>query len=176
MAKAKQVTKARKRATPAGAASAAKHSTRGTKPGERTRSKSDAASGKKAASKPGAGTRSKSDAAARERGELLAARIDTLIGRRKDLGRIRMFGGLCFTAGGHMACGVMGDGTLCVRVGPEAHDEAMRQPHARPMDFTGKPMRGFIYVEPRGVATDDQLGAWVERGMRFARSLPPKRK
>lgn len=61
-----------------------------------------------------------------------------------------------------------------VRVGPDAFDEALALPHARPMDFTGRPMKGMVYVDPPGYATDEGLAAWVERGATLAASLPPK--
>lgn len=85
----------------------------------------------------------------------------------------KMFGGLAFMVAGHMCCGIIGD-ELMVRVGPEAYDEALAQPGAREMDFTGRPMRGMVYVSAAGVETPEQLAAWVERGLRFVRSLPPK--
>ncbi|MEM7352340.1 MAG: TfoX/Sxy family protein [Acidobacteriota bacterium] len=85
----------------------------------------------------------------------------------------KMFGGLAFMLQGHMACGVSGD-DLMLRVGPEAHEEALARPHARPMDFTGKPLRGFVYVDAEGFAEDEDLAEWVAMSTRFALSLPPK--
>ncbi len=84
-----------------------------------------------------------------------------------------MFGGLCFLVHGNMACGIVKD-ELMVRVGPNAYDNALAQPSARPMDFTGRPMRGMVYVGRPGLRTDPQVRRWAERGARFARSLPPK--
>lgn len=85
----------------------------------------------------------------------------------------RMFGGLCFLLDGNMALGVVGE-ELMVRVGPEAYEAALAERHAREMDFTGRPMRGMVFVGRRGFATPESLGRWVERGVSFARSLPPK--
>ena len=85
----------------------------------------------------------------------------------------RMFGGLGMMVNGNMACGIVGY-NLMVRVGPDAHEECVALPHAGPMDFTGRPMRGFLYVYPEGVATARQLKAWVKRGVGFARTLPKK--
>lgn len=85
----------------------------------------------------------------------------------------RMFGGLAMMVRGHMAVGVVGD-TLMVRVGKDAYQDALGQPHARPMDFTGKPLRGFVYVAPEGFAEDEDLRRWVARGVGHALSLPPK--
>src|SRR4051812_43693211 len=91
---------------------------------------------------------------------------DTLIEKR-------MFGGLAFMVNGNMAVGIVGY-NLMVRVGPEAHDECVALPHAGPMDFTGRPMKGFVYVFPEGIATNRELRMWVKRGTTFARSLPNK--
>ena len=85
----------------------------------------------------------------------------------------KMFGGLAFMVGGNMSCGVVG-AQLMVRVGPEAYEEALAQPHARVMDFTGKPLKGMVYVGEPGLAADEDLAAWVERGVSYAKSLPPK--
>lgn len=84
-----------------------------------------------------------------------------------------MFGGLAFMVRGHMTVGVIGD-DLIVRVGKEGHEDALAQPHAREMDFTGKPMTGMVYVAPAGIADDGALRAWVRRGLDFTGSLPPK--
>ena len=86
----------------------------------------------------------------------------------------RMFGGVCFTVNGNMACGVQRD-ELVVRVGPEAHADALRDPFARPMDFTGRPMKGYVYVAAAGCGNLRSTRRWVTRGVRFARSLPRKR-
>jgi TfoX/Sxy family transcriptional regulator of competence genes len=85
----------------------------------------------------------------------------------------RMFGGLGMMVNGHMTCGVIGF-NLMVRVGPEAHDECVALPHAGPMDFTGRPMKGYLYIYPEGVATARELKAWVKRGVSYTRSRPPK--
>lgn len=106
--------------------------------------------------------------------EALAARVRQVLGRRRGVGEKKMFGGLAFLLNGNMCCGVSDD-RLMVRVGPDAYDEALSRPHAREMDFTGRPLRGFVYVEPRGVKSDAALAGWVEDGVRFARSLPAKR-
>lgn len=85
----------------------------------------------------------------------------------------QMFGGLAFMVRGHMTVGVLGD-ELMVRVGKDAHDEALAEPHAREMDFTGRPMRGFLYVGEEGFADDDALRTWVGRCLDFTGSLPAK--
>lgn len=105
--------------------------------------------------------------------EALAARIRDKLRRRKGVTEKKMFGGLCFLVNGNMACGVVKD-ELMVRVGKDAHDETLRIPHARPMDFTGRPMRGMLYVGRAGIDGDEGLGEWLDRAVRFARSLPAK--
>jgi TfoX/Sxy family transcriptional regulator of competence genes len=84
----------------------------------------------------------------------------------------RMFGGLAFMLRGHMFCGVVKD-TLMVRLGPERAEEALDAPHVRPMDFTGRPMKGMVFVEPGGLH-GESLGNWVREAAEFARCLPPK--
>lgn len=86
---------------------------------------------------------------------------------------IRMFGGLCFTVGGHMCCGVAGH-DLVVRVGPARCLEALAEPFTRPMDFTGRPLKGFVYVGPAGCRRAADLTKWIRRALQFAGSLPPK--
>lgn len=85
----------------------------------------------------------------------------------------RMFGGLAFMVRGHMTVGIVGE-ELMVRVGKDAHEAAVAQPHARPMDLTGKPMAGFVFVAPTGFDDDTDLRDWVQRGLAFTASLPPK--
>jgi TfoX/Sxy family transcriptional regulator of competence genes len=108
--------------------------------------------------------------------EILAQRLRVAIEAESvadTLTEKRMFGGLGFMINGNMAVGIVGY-NLMVRVGPEAHDECVALPHAGPMDFTGRPMNGFVYVFPEGLATNRELKAWVKRGVTFARSLPKK--
>jgi hypothetical protein len=84
-----------------------------------------------------------------------------------------MFDGLCFMTNGNMCVGIVGN-ELMVRVGPAAAAEALALPQAREMDFTGRSMRGMVYVDEDGVAEDADLTAWVQRGLSYAGSLPPK--
>jgi TfoX/Sxy family transcriptional regulator of competence genes len=99
--------------------------------------------------------------------EGLAERIRGLLDERSDVSEKTMFGGIAFMVRGHMAVGVVKD-DLMVRVGPEAYDALLRERHARPMDFTGRPMKGFVYVASAGLETDDALRSWVEHGVRYA--------
>ena len=84
-----------------------------------------------------------------------------------------MFGGLAFMLRGHMCIGVVGD-QLMVRVGPDQYAASLRQPHAREMDFTGKALRGFVFVAPAGFDSDDDLMRWVDRALAFNRTQPAK--
>jgi TfoX/Sxy family transcriptional regulator of competence genes len=105
--------------------------------------------------------------------ETLAARIGTILASHDGLTERKMFGGIAFMLNGHMCCGVTRS-DLMVRVGPDAYEDSLAQPHARPMDFTGRPMKGMIYVGAAGYQDDASLRAWVDRGVAFASSLPPK--
>lgn len=105
--------------------------------------------------------------------EALAARIRAALAGEPNVTEKKMFGGVAFMVGGNMACGVTTD-EMMVRVGPDNHEDALSRPHARPMDFTGRPMRGMVYVALPGIESDEGLAAWVEAGASFARSLPAK--
>jgi TfoX/Sxy family transcriptional regulator of competence genes len=84
-----------------------------------------------------------------------------------------MFGGIAFMLNGNMAVGVSGD-ELMVRVGKDAHDEAMSLPGARIFDMSARPMQGWILVAPEGIASEADLDTWIKRGVAFAEALPPK--
>ena len=107
--------------------------------------------------------------------EALADRVRRLLKRRRGVTEKRMFGGLCFLLNGNMCCGVERD-RLVVRVGPNQYERALAKPHARPMDFTGRPLTGFVYVDARGCRSAAALKSWLMLGARFAESLPKKRK
>ncbi len=105
--------------------------------------------------------------------EGLAQRIRDRLASTGGITERAMFGGLSFLLNGNMAVGVVGE-ELCVRVGKDRHDALLAEPGARVMDFTGKPMRGWLFVGTDGCEADDDLAAWVGRGVAFAGSLPPK--
>lgn len=105
--------------------------------------------------------------------EALGDRIRHILARRRGISERAMFGGLAFMVHGHMFAGVLGR-SLMARVGASHHARALARPHVRPMDFTGTPLRGYVFVGPGGIATDRQLRGWVERCLRHARTLPPK--
>jgi TfoX N-terminal domain len=106
--------------------------------------------------------------------EALAVRIRRVLEGETGIGERKMFGGLCFTASGRMCCGVLGK-DLVVRVAPDGWEGALRRPHTRPMDFTGRPMRGFLYVAPRGTRDGRSLRRWVGEGVAFARQAALRR-
>ena len=106
--------------------------------------------------------------------ERLADRIRAIVGERPDLTERKMFGGLAFMLNGNMFCGITRD-DLMVRVGADRFEEALALPGARPMDFTGRPMKGMAFVGPEGYATDEALRGWIEQTLEYARSLPEKK-
>lgn len=104
--------------------------------------------------------------------EGLAQRIREALGTARVTER-KMFGGLAFMSRGHMFVGIV-RGLLMVRIGPAAYEEALRKPHVREMDFTGRPMRGYVYVDPPGFERDEELASWVKAGLAFVKTLPAK--
>ncbi|MBW2464410.1 MAG: TfoX/Sxy family protein [Deltaproteobacteria bacterium] len=105
--------------------------------------------------------------------EALADRVRTALARRKGTIEKRMFGGLCFMWRGHMVVGIVKD-QLMVRVGKDKYDALLAKDHTRPMDFTGRPLRGMLYVDPEGLMKDEELKLWVRRGCDYVKTLPPK--
>ena len=105
--------------------------------------------------------------------DTLAERVRHLLSADRPVSERQMFGGLALMVRGHMCCGIQGE-RLMARVGPELYDEALKWPHARPMDFTGKPIRGFLYVQPPGLKTAAQLRRWISASVAYVRSVPPK--
>src|SRR5262245_27635425 len=99
--------------------------------------------------------------------EVLAQRIRDALDDRDDIEERKMFGGVAFMIAGRMACGVIHD-DLMVKVGAEGHDAALALPHTRAMDFTGRPMRGMVYVAPAGTTADEDLRGWIRRAVDFA--------
>lgn len=106
--------------------------------------------------------------------EGLAERIRNLISDRKDVVEKRMFGGLCFMISGHMAFGIVHD-QLMARVGSDQYQECLSKEFAREMDFTGKAMKGMIYVSPEGLTVDPDLESWLNNCLTFVESLPHKK-
>ncbi len=105
--------------------------------------------------------------------EGLAQRIRENLTGQSDLVEKQMFGGIGFMAQGNMVCGVLHD-SLIVRVGPDRYSEALAQPHTKEFDFTGRPMAGWVMVSLEGYEADLDLENWVNLGITYALSLPPK--
>jgi TfoX/Sxy family transcriptional regulator of competence genes len=103
----------------------------------------------------------------------VAARLRQFFSGRGDIVEKRMVGGLSFLVNGHMCCGVTSS-SLMVRVGPGAYEQALAEPHVRPMQFAGKPLAGYVCVDPAGVESDAAFAAWVQRGIDFVSALPAK--
>ena len=104
----------------------------------------------------------------------LAERLFECFHDREDVVAKKMFGGLCFMVSNHMCCGIVGD-TFMGRVGPKVYDECLSMEHVSEMDFTGKAMKGMIYVSPRGFESDSDLNFWVNTCVKFVESLPTKK-
>jgi len=105
--------------------------------------------------------------------ENLASRIRQCLSRKKGIEERKMFGGIVFMLNGNMLVGVWKD-SLIVRLGPDEGDMALKEPHVKEFDITGRAMKGWVLVEPEGVKGEDQLKGWIQRAMNFVRSLPGK--
>jgi TfoX/Sxy family transcriptional regulator of competence genes len=105
--------------------------------------------------------------------EAVARRVRNALAGSPDVVERKMFGGIAFMLRGNMCCGVIDD-RLMLRVGPDGYEAAQSRPHAKPMDFTGRPMKGFVFVGPKGFASPGDLKAWVARAIMFTLSLPAK--
>ena len=105
--------------------------------------------------------------------EELATRIRASLEGHPGVIERKMFGGIAFMLHGNMCCGVTKD-DLMVRVGADSLEASLALPYARPMDFTGRPMGGFVFVSLEGVTDDGALSEWIDRGLTYAQSLPKK--
>ena len=107
--------------------------------------------------------------------EILAERIRTALVRKKSIEEKKMFGCICFFINGNALAGVWKD-RLIARLGPDEGEAAWREPHVRAFDITGRPMRNWAAVEPKGVESDDQLTGWIDLALRFVKTLRAKEK
>lgn len=107
--------------------------------------------------------------------ETLAERIRRRLARRKNVEEKKMFGGVGFLLNGNLLVGVWKD-SLIARLGKDEGEEALREPHVKEFDITGRPMRNWVLVEPEGVGDDDQLSGWIQRAVKFVGALPAKEK
>ena len=105
--------------------------------------------------------------------EILADRVRPYLMGTADFAERKMFGGLCFTINSHMTCGIVED-RLMVRVGPKYYEEALQKKYVSVMDFSGKPMTGYVFVEPAGIKSDADLKRWTSLAIAFVSTLPPK--
>ena len=105
--------------------------------------------------------------------EKLAKRLREVLKGHKDLEEKRLFGGIGFLLKGNMAVGV-NKNDLIVRIDPQYHDETLKRLYTRTFHLSGRPMKGWLLVEPRGVETDEELKEWVHVGIKYASTLPPK--
>jgi hypothetical protein len=105
---------------------------------------------------------------------LLADRIRALLAGEDGVTEQRAFGGLAFLVHGNMAVSADNRGGVMVRVDPAWSAELTAEPHVAPMEMRGRTMAGWLHVDPDGAATDEQLQRWVDTGLAFARTLPPK--
>ena len=105
--------------------------------------------------------------------EQATQRVRNLINNQPGFVEKKMFGGVGFLLNGNMACGINKD-ALIVRVGPDNYSHAVMRPHARPFDITGRSMHGWVMVDTNGYANDADLADWVQTGVDFALTLPPK--
>jgi len=106
--------------------------------------------------------------------EEIAERIRNLLNDDPNISEKKMFGGVCFMLNGNMLCGPTKSGDLMIRVGKKLEANARARPHTREMDFTGKPVKGFIFVEPAGIETDEDLYKWIALATKFVGALPAK--
>lgn len=106
--------------------------------------------------------------------EGLAQRIREQLQDQAGIEEKKMFGGLCFMVSRHMCCGIVGN-KLMARVGPEKYGEYLKKEFAHEMDFTGKTMKGMLYVAPEGLQSDQNLREWIGVCLDFIQTLPPKK-
>ena len=103
----------------------------------------------------------------------LADRIRWALTPTRNIEEKKMFGGVGFLLKGNMLVGVW-ESSLIVRLGPENGVDALKQPHVKQFDVTGRPLKGWVMVEPEGLDTDSQLANWIDRAIQFVQTLPPK--
>ncbi len=103
----------------------------------------------------------------------IAGGIRDLLAHKLNIEEKKMFGGIGFLLNGNMLVGVWKD-SLIVRLGIDAYEQALMEPNVKEFDLTGRPMKGWVMVEPEGIEEDDQLKTWIERATKFVETLPAK--
>ena len=106
--------------------------------------------------------------------ERLASRIRIILKNKKNIVEKDLFGTLCFMFNGNMLCCADNKSQLIIRVGSKQYDKALTHKHAREMDFTGRPLKGLVYVSSAGISNNNQLSQWINMGLNFNSSLPGK--
>jgi TfoX/Sxy family transcriptional regulator of competence genes len=106
--------------------------------------------------------------------ERTAERVRRVLTGRQDVLEKKMMGGVCFMVSGSMCCGVS-KSALMVRVGREAYQQTLTQPHVRPLEFAGRRPIGFVLIDPVGYETDTALAAWIQRGIDFTSTIAIKK-
>ena len=107
--------------------------------------------------------------------ELLAERVREALGKRKDVAEKKMMGGLTFMVNGKMCAGVLKD-DLMVRLDPDVYETALKKKGCRPMDFTGKPMKGFVFIDPKGTSNKKALSYWLDLALDFNKRAKASKK
>ena len=108
----------------------------------------------------------------------IAERIFDILSDKEGITSKKMFGGLCFMLNGNMLCGVVKD-KLMLRVGKDAYSKCIRLRYTQEMDFTGRPMKGFVLIEPEGIDMDEDLEYWIQLALDYnpkAKSSKSKKK
>lgn len=104
----------------------------------------------------------------------LLERLESALKRKRGITQKKMFGGVCFLHHGNMLCGVDNKSRVMLRVGPDRYEEILKMKHANKMDFTGKPMKGMVYISPNGTKSIESLKEWVDLALKFTKTLPKK--
>ncbi len=105
--------------------------------------------------------------------ETLVAALRAALAKRSDVAEKKMFGGLTFMVAGHMCCGATA-GDLVFRIGPERYAAGLKERHARPCDFTGRPLKGMLFVAPEIISSPKEMAKWLDWSLQFVDSLPPR--
>ena len=106
--------------------------------------------------------------------EKLSNRISEVLKGKRGISSKNMFGGVCYLLNGNMLCGVDKKVNLMLRVGPEKYEDLLKLKYARKMDFTGRPMRGYLYIDSEGIKTKAALSKWIDHAIAFTKTLPKK--
>src|SRR5437764_11575777 len=105
--------------------------------------------------------------------ENLATRIRTALARKRGIEEKTLFGCFCLLLNGNVLVGVWKK-SLIVRLGNEQSEDALLEPHVRPFDITGKPMKGWVVVAPEAIEDDEMLQEWIQRAIKFVGKLAGK--